>query len=78
MNEGQLKGSAPEIFSSAYNHLEHEDTRYKEWEASALFSPDTCIAEGIAAPDAETFSIVLPPPNVTGTLHVRPACTLAL
>ncbi|OGG60258.1 valine--tRNA ligase [Candidatus Kaiserbacteria bacterium RIFCSPHIGHO2_02_FULL_50_50] len=78
MNEGQLKGSAPEIFSSAYNHLEHEDTRYKEWEASALFSPDTCIAEGIAAPDAETFSIVLPPPNVTGTLHVGHASMLAI
>jgi len=78
MNTKQGKGNAPEIFSSAYNHLEHEDARYKEWEASGLFNPDTCVAEGVAAPDAETFSMVLPPPNVTGTLHVGHASMLAI
>ena len=78
MNDEQLKRSAPEIFSSAYNHLEHEDARYKEWEESGLFNPDVCVAEGVTAADAETFSVVLPPPNVTGTLHTGHASMLAI
>lgn len=53
-----------------------EDTIYKEWEASGLFNPDVCIKAGICAPDAEPFSIVLPPPNVTGTLHIGHAAML--
>ena len=35
---------------------------YAHWEQQGLFRP--------ARPDAEPFSIVLPPPNVTGTLHI--------
>ncbi|TPE61222.1 valine--tRNA ligase [Sandaracinobacter neustonicus] len=35
---------------------------YAHWEEQGLFRP--------ARPDAEPFSIVLPPPNVTGTLHI--------
>ncbi|MBI3633687.1 MAG: valine--tRNA ligase, partial [Candidatus Vogelbacteria bacterium] len=34
------------------------------------FNPDVCIAKGITKPDAPHFSIVLPPPNVTGRLHL--------
>src|SRR5258708_867469 len=36
---------------------------YQRWEASGAFAP-------IDAPAAPTFSIVIPPPNVTGSLHV--------
>ncbi|WP_278394158.1 valine--tRNA ligase [Sphingobium yanoikuyae] len=35
---------------------------YQHWEANGLFRPDR--------PDAEPFTIVNPPPNVTGSLHV--------
>lgn len=67
----------PEIFLKPYNPGEHEDALYQKWEESGYFNPDTCIEKGIAQPDAETFSIVLPPPNVTGTLHMGHAAMLA-
>ncbi len=80
MNEqnNQEKPNIPEIFLSPYNPADHEDKLYAEWESRGYFNPDTCIEEGIAAPDAETFSIVLPPPNVTGTLHMGHAAMLAI
>src|ERR1700679_309475 len=40
-----------------------EPRLYKQWEASGAFAPK---AEAAAAP----FSIVIPPPNVTGSLHI--------
>ncbi len=48
------------------------------WEESGLTNPDTAIAEGYTKRDAPTFSIVLPPPNVTGTLHTGHAAMLAI
>ncbi len=68
----------PEIFLKPYDPKEHEEKLYATWEESGFFNPDTCVAEGIAAADAETFSIVLPPPNVTGTLHMGHASMLAI
>lgn len=78
MEKGQQQPDIPEIFLAPYNAKEHEDFLYEMWEKSGFFNPDTCIARGIAAPDAETFSIVLPPPNVTGTLHMGHAAMLAV
>ena len=60
----------PEIFLKPYEPKEHEEALYKRWEESGFFNPDVCVEKGIAAADAETFSIVLPPPNVTGVLHL--------
>src|SRR5580658_6200406 len=40
---------------------------YDRWEASGAFSPDRALA---ANPKAEPFSMVIPPPNVTGSLHI--------
>lgn len=68
----------PEVFLSPFNPAEHEAARYEAWEQSGFFNPDTCIEAGVAAPDADTFSIVLPPPNVTGTLHMGHAAMLAI
>lgn len=48
------------------------------WENSGLFNPDQCIAQGYTNPGAETFSIVLPPPNVTGQLHIGHAGMLSI
>src|SRR3569832_2185960 len=45
--------------------VEHD--LYAQWEASAAFSPDRVLA---ADPKAEPFSIDIPPPNVTGSLHM--------
>ena len=61
-----------------YEPRDHEDAIYRTWEESDLFNPDTCIGENVTAPDAPPFSIVLPPPNVTGTLHLGHAAMLAI
>ncbi len=59
----------------AYDAKQVEDKIYSAWEKSGLFNPDK-------APDRdkrkESFSIVLPLPNVTGTLHLGHAAMLAI
>ncbi|HEV8592031.1 MAG TPA: valine--tRNA ligase, partial [Pyrinomonadaceae bacterium] len=49
----------------AYNPKEAEEGHYKRWEESGFFAPEIN-----KDPDAEPFSIVIPPPNVTGSLHM--------
>jgi valyl-tRNA synthetase len=39
-----------------------EQRWYRHWESRGLFRPDR--------PDAEPWTIVMPPPNVTGSLHI--------
>lgn len=68
----------PEIFLSPYDPSTHEDNLYAQWEESGYFNPDVCIDKGVTDADAEPFSIVLPPPNVTGTLHMGHASMLAI
>ncbi|PIR02994.1 MAG: valine--tRNA ligase [Candidatus Magasanikbacteria bacterium CG11_big_fil_rev_8_21_14_0_20_43_7] len=62
----------------AYEPKQYEDEIYKRWEESGFFDPDVCIKKGTTEPDAPPFSIVLPPPNVTGTLHIGHAVMLAI
>jgi len=68
----------PEIFLKPYDPKAHEDKLYQTWEESGFFNPDICIEKGVTSADAPTFSIVLPPPNVTGTLHMGHAAMLAV
>jgi len=65
-------------FLKPYDPKETEDKIYKLWEKSGFFNPDACIEKGITKSDAEPFSIVLPPPNVTGSLHTGHALTLII
>ena len=44
-----------------YNHSEVEDKIYSYWEKNRLFQPKK---------NKKKFSIVIPPPNVTGNLHM--------
>ncbi len=44
-----------------YNHTEVEDKIYSYWEKNRLFQPKK---------NKKKFSIVIPPPNVTGNLHM--------
>jgi valyl-tRNA synthetase len=53
-----------------YDIKEVEARIYTQWENSGFFNPDVCIEQGVTRADAEPFSLVLPPPNVTGTLHI--------
>lgn len=61
-----------------YNPKETEERIYKLWEESGFFNPDVCIEKGITKADAPHFSIILPPPNVTGILHLGSAMMLAV
>jgi len=59
-----------ERFLKPYDPSTTEDRIYKQWLESNFFNPDTCVEKGVTTADAEAFSIVLPPPNVTGMLHL--------
>jgi valyl-tRNA synthetase len=54
-----------EKFLKPYNPAETETRLYEAWEKSGYFNPDTLPGER-----KESFSVVLPPPNVTGVLHL--------
>ena len=59
----------PPIFLKPFSAQDYENKLYAMWENSGYFNPDVCIEKGITASDAETFSIVMPPPNANGSLH---------
>src|SRR3990167_242591 len=69
---------APEIFLKPYNSAEQEPKTLAKWEEGGYANPDRCIEDGITKADAETFSIVLPPPNVTGILHMGSALMVVI
>lgn len=66
------------MLSKTYEPQQYEDEIYRRWEESGFFNPDVCIEKGVTKKDALPFSIVLPPPNVTGTLHIGHAVMLAV
>lgn len=55
----------------AFNAKDFEETLYKKWEESGNFAPDP-------DPSKKPYSIMMPPPNATGTLHLGHATMLAL
>jgi len=64
--------------AKAYDSKKVEERIYKLWEKSGFFNPDNCIKKGVTKKNADIFSIVLPPPNVTGRLHMGHAAMLAV
>jgi valyl-tRNA synthetase len=60
-------------FLKPYSPQETEDKIYKLWDEGGFFNPDNSKTDS-----DETFSITLPPPNVTGTLHMGHAAMLAI
>ncbi|MFH1523025.1 MAG: class I tRNA ligase family protein [Patescibacteria group bacterium] len=62
----------------AYEPSKYEDGIYKEWEKSGFFNPDSCVKNGTVKKDAPSYSIAMPPPNRTGTLHIGHAVMLAI
>ncbi len=55
-----------------YAAKKFEDDIYNEWLNSGYFNPDN-----LPNRNKKTFSIILPPPNVTGQLHIGHAAMLA-
>lgn len=72
------RNNLPEKLLKPYNPSATEPEIYRKWEESGFFNPDVCIEKGATDPDAEHFSIVLPPPNVTGTLHTGHALMIVI
>jgi valyl-tRNA synthetase len=70
MNPDASTKNVPEKLLQPYNPVEEEKEIYKLWENSGYFNPENMIADGYTDPDAKPYTIVMPPPNVTGTLHM--------
>ncbi|WP_310498271.1 valine--tRNA ligase [Sandarakinorhabdus sp.] len=53
---------SPTLIDKTFDPASIESRWYTHWEATGAFRP--------ARPDAKPFTIVIPPPNVTGSLHI--------
>ncbi len=62
----------------AYDHLQVEEELYRWWDENGYFRPEHQEAIGQADPEAEPFTISMPPPNVTGALHLGHAITSSI
>jgi len=63
----------PEL-PKAYNPSDHEDSINRLWQESGFFNPDN-----LNLPEnAPSYTIILPPPNVTDRLHLGHASMLAI
>jgi valyl-tRNA synthetase len=51
---------------------------YRWWESQGYFKPETAIEKGLADPSQPAWCITMPPPNVTGALHLGHAMTAAV
>lgn len=60
--------------SKAYNPAENEDKIYQKWENSGYFNPDNLRLPA----EAKTYTIILPPPNITAKLHIGHSVMLAI
>ena len=58
-------------FLKPYNPVETEPRIYKMWEDSGFFNPDN-----LPERHKEPFTIMMPPPNATGTLHMGHALAI--
>jgi valyl-tRNA synthetase len=65
--------------AKTYNPKDVEDKIYEKWEKSGYFNPDNLPRQGPSTKQrGDNFSISMPPPNVTGTLHLGHAIVLAI
>jgi valyl-tRNA synthetase len=62
MARGIMSDTVQPTLPTTFDPAEIEARWYSHWEANGLFRPER--------PNAEPFTIVNPPPNVTGSLHI--------
>ena len=60
-----------QTYPSVYNSSEVEKNWYEWWRNSGYFRSQ-------ASENAKVFSMILPPPNITGTLHLGHALTVTV
>ncbi len=61
-----------------YNPEEFESRLYDWWDSQGFFRPEYQEEHGLYDPDKPPFVITMPPPNVTGSLHMGHALTASL
>jgi valyl-tRNA synthetase len=61
-----------------YDPKDHEERLYQWWEERGYFHPEKQVELGLASEDGSRWCITMPPPNVTGVLHLGHAMTAAV
>jgi valyl-tRNA synthetase len=67
--------------AAGYNPISIESAWYDWWEAQGFFKPEVSTRffnNNGTREDREKFVIPAPPPNVTGSLHIGHALTVAI
>ena len=59
------------MLEKKYNHIEVEKNKYNNWKEKGYFNSDI-------NSNKEPFTIILPPPNVTGKLHIGHAWNVSI
>ena len=65
-------------FLKPYEPTTGEAVVQQLWNESGFANPDILVKEGVADENAQTFTIIQPPPNVTGVLHMGHALGLTI
>jgi valyl-tRNA synthetase len=74
----QPENTIPEKLLKPYDPTDTEKRIYALWQESGFFNPETCISQGVTKSDAKPFTIMMPPPNATGVLHMGHALFLTV
>jgi len=64
--------------AKTYSPAEHEERLYRWWEEQGYFRPEKALELGLASADGPAWCITMPPPNVTGALHLGHAMVAAV
>ncbi|XP_061521173.1 valine--tRNA ligase, mitochondrial [Phycodurus eques] len=72
------KKDTSSAFPSSYSPEYVESSWYQWWEKEGFFSPEHHDIQELSHAVDQNFSLCIPPPNVTGTLHLGHALTVAI
>lgn len=67
----------PIQLTKPYDSTTTESELYKAWEESGYFNPDN-LPSSLTSKNGDPYTVILPPPNVTGTLHTGHSLMLAI
>ena len=70
--------NASEGITGSYNPQSFESSVYSWWEESGCFDPDAASKNTGKKSEQEAYVLPMPPPNVTGRLHMGHAIFVAL
>lgn len=65
-------------FTKSYIPGDFEPRIYAEWERTGAFQPKKIVIDSTEDDTKDSFSIVMPPPNANGNLHIGHGLTIAL